>query len=382
MYKVDKTSKKLQKVEETTFTALGFKERQDIQEWIVANPEILGEELLIIAKEFDGFADTSERLDLLALDLEGNLVVIENKRDNSGTGVEWQAIKYASYCSTLKRQDVLDIFKDYLNKQGITDNPEDIIDDFYDNNANIVYPTDNQRIILVSHVFRKEVLSAAQWLLNQQIDIKCVSIKPYLSGGEIYLDTDVILPQEENKEYTLKIADKQRDSAREKWKASDTGKMYQEFWKLFEDNFPNKDKTSLKDRDFSKNFEGWLGGSANMSSPRTSFNLCAYKKGVRVELYIDANKGKALNKDIFDYLFTQKASVDTKFGSDVLKWDRLDGKLSCRISLENNDLSFQNKDDWDAIFKFFNDKIVIFEEAFKPYAKHVRDMVASYAPEE
>ena len=269
-----------------------------------------------------------------------------------------------------------------MNKQGITDNPEDIIDDFYDNNANIVYPTDNQRIILVSHVFRKEVLSAAQWLLNQQIDIKCVSIKPYLSGGEIYLDTDVILPQEENKEYTLKIADKQRDSAREKWKASDTGKMYQEFWKLFEDNFPNKDKTSLKDRDFSKNFEGWLGGSANMSSPRTSFNLCAYKKGVRVELYIDANKGKALNKDIFDYLFTQKASVDTKFGSDVLKWDRLDGKLSCRISLENNDLSFQNKDDWDAIFKFFNDKIVIFEEAFKPYAKHVRDMVASYAPEE
>ena len=263
MYKVDKTSKKLQKVEETTFTALGFKERQDIQEWIVANPEILGEELLIIAKEFDGFADTSERLDLLALDLEGNLVVIENKRDNSGTGVEWQAIKYASYCSTLKRQDVLDIFKDYLNKQGITDNPEDIIDDFYDNNANIVYPTDNQRIILVSHVFRKEVLSAAQWLLNQQIDIKCVSIKPYLSGGEIYLDTDVILPQEENKEYTLKIADKQRDSAREKWKASDTGKMYQEFWKLFEDNFPNKDKTSLKDRDFSKNFEGWLGGSVS-----------------------------------------------------------------------------------------------------------------------
>jgi hypothetical protein len=29
---------------------------------------MLGEELLIIQKEFDGFEDTNERLDLLALD--------------------------------------------------------------------------------------------------------------------------------------------------------------------------------------------------------------------------------------------------------------------------------------------------------------------------
>lgn len=38
-----------------------------------------GEELLIIQKEFDGFDDTRERLDLLALDKDGNLVIIENK---------------------------------------------------------------------------------------------------------------------------------------------------------------------------------------------------------------------------------------------------------------------------------------------------------------
>ena len=38
------------------------------------NPEVLGEELLIIQKEFDGFNDTKERLDLLALDSDGGLV--------------------------------------------------------------------------------------------------------------------------------------------------------------------------------------------------------------------------------------------------------------------------------------------------------------------
>jgi hypothetical protein len=45
-------------------------------------PLVLGGELLVIQKEFAGFSDTQERLDLLALDKEGSLVVIENKLDD------------------------------------------------------------------------------------------------------------------------------------------------------------------------------------------------------------------------------------------------------------------------------------------------------------
>ena len=55
-----------------------------MQEWISDNSYILGEKLLIIQKEFDGFSDTNERLDLLAMDENGKLVVIENKLDDSG----------------------------------------------------------------------------------------------------------------------------------------------------------------------------------------------------------------------------------------------------------------------------------------------------------
>ena len=62
-------------------------------------PDALGEELLIIQKEFDGFElffsalnAGRERLDLLALDKAGNLVIIENKLDDSGRDVVWQAM--------------------------------------------------------------------------------------------------------------------------------------------------------------------------------------------------------------------------------------------------------------------------------------------------
>lgn len=62
-----------------------------MQEWIADKPSILGENLLILQKEFDGFLNTNERLDLLALDESGKLVVIEKKLDDSGKDVVWQA---------------------------------------------------------------------------------------------------------------------------------------------------------------------------------------------------------------------------------------------------------------------------------------------------
>lgn len=101
-----------------------------IQQWIKNEPTVLGEPLLIIQEEFDNFADTRERTDLLALDKKENLVVIENKRDESGKDVHWQAIKYASYCATITKDLVIDIFQDYLNKNNNGGEAEKQIEDF------------------------------------------------------------------------------------------------------------------------------------------------------------------------------------------------------------------------------------------------------------
>ncbi len=71
MFVIDKTTNRIEKVKEKSFSELGFKEREHLQEWIVNNPQSLEEKeerkLLIIQKEFDGFDDTREKLDLLAL---------------------------------------------------------------------------------------------------------------------------------------------------------------------------------------------------------------------------------------------------------------------------------------------------------------------------
>ena len=84
MLQVDRSENRLVHLGERRFSDLNLREREHLQEWLARMPEALGEELLIAQKEFDGFADTRERLDRLALDKEGRLVVIENKLDDSG----------------------------------------------------------------------------------------------------------------------------------------------------------------------------------------------------------------------------------------------------------------------------------------------------------
>lgn len=86
-----------------TLAEAGLREREHLQEWVISNPQIVGEDVLIVTFEFDRWlpAATSksrgrDRLDILGLDTGGTLVVVEVKRDAAPDTVEMQAIKYAS----------------------------------------------------------------------------------------------------------------------------------------------------------------------------------------------------------------------------------------------------------------------------------------------
>ena len=118
MYRINRQENDIVQLEEKSFHELHFKQREHLQEWIAKNPQVLGggDDLLIIQKEFSGFNDTNERLDLLALDKEGRLVIIENKLDDSGRDVVWHALNYTAYCSTLSTSQFIKIYEEYLDR--------------------------------------------------------------------------------------------------------------------------------------------------------------------------------------------------------------------------------------------------------------------------
>ncbi len=207
LYRVNPESRESEKIQEVEFSQLGLRERQDIQEWVAANPGILGDDLLIIGKEFSGFDRTNERLDLLAVDLDGRLVIIELKRDDSGADAHWQAIKYASYFQRTTADEIVAMAASYW---GVShDNADTRLAEHLDA-GDLNALNNDQRIILASHRFAPEVTSAALWL-NQKVPadglITCVKLTPHQDAqtGALFVQASTIIPVPGVDEYLIGV---------------------------------------------------------------------------------------------------------------------------------------------------------------------------------
>jgi len=210
MYQVDIKSKKLKKLTPIKFSEFEIKERFDIEEWIKKNPDILKENLLVIGEQKS--LPSGRQTDLLALDKNGNLVIIELKRDDSGKEVYWQAITYAAQFSEYSPNEIVALFEEYL--QTIGNNPDEAkskIEEFIEEDFEKI--NQKQRIILVSKEFHQDVLKAAKWLSEEyDLDIKCVRLVPFKDeSGNLFLTSEVLIPTPGLEEYIKKKTIKQKE---------------------------------------------------------------------------------------------------------------------------------------------------------------------------
>ncbi len=81
---------------DTNLVEEGLTESYDLEEWIISNPEILGEDITIIGRQIN---TSSGPLDLLGIDKNGNIVIIELKRDKLPREVIAQVIDYTAAVS-------------------------------------------------------------------------------------------------------------------------------------------------------------------------------------------------------------------------------------------------------------------------------------------
>lgn len=187
-----------------TFSQLGIKERQDIEKWILESPqEFLGEPLLIISPEFDKFDKSNKRLDVLALDQSGKLVIVELKREMGNSLAELQAIRYAAFCSTMKFNEVVA----WRAKYAHTDEPtaQSEIRNFVDD-EDFSEIDDKPRIILAAGAFDDpELTSCVLWLRTFQVGISCVEIAPYeLPDGRLIIVPRILIPLPEAEDFIVK----------------------------------------------------------------------------------------------------------------------------------------------------------------------------------
>jgi hypothetical protein len=359
VYLIDTQNKKATALAKKSFSELKLSERYDLQEWISDNPSILGEELLIIQKEFDGFSETNERLDLLALDENGKLVIIENKLDDSGKDVVWQALKYVSYCATLTKPEICQIFQRYLGDDG---KAEEKLSAFYNNDdydSIKLNPSDgDQRVILVAANYRKEVTSTVLWLRDHNVDIKCVKVTPYQDGEKLYLDAEQILPMQDVGDYQIRLTAKKQSEVVSGKEEAERYKTRREFWTAA---IPVLRGKSSIYNNVSPSKDNWISGASGHSG--IAYNSVIRMKDARAEIYIDVGNADT-NKRIFSALYSRKSEIEAQFGS-AIAWDELPDKRASRIYVQYDGGGLLDSDKWDGVIEFLGDSIANLQRVFK-----------------
>lgn len=209
-------------IEETTFAELGKRESY-IEEILRKNVDMIcddAESMLIVGQQVKN--QKNGRSDLTAMDDDGNIVLIEIKRDKKDIELrreafEFQAIRYAASCATIKSTDELiqNVFAPYVEKHKAefqtagtltsTEIAQRSLDDFIRTN-DIKSFNERQRIVLVASEFDEQTLSAVAWLNSNQVDISCYQVKPYKLGEQVLLDMKKILPVPEFDDFYVDIA--------------------------------------------------------------------------------------------------------------------------------------------------------------------------------
>ncbi len=381
MFTLNHQTNRINPVKTKRFSELGFTERKHLQEWLAHRPDALGEELLIIQKEFDGFDDTRERLDLLALDKDGNLVIIENKLDDSGRDVVWQVMKYASYCASLTKSQIVEIYQQFLERYEPVTGEVDLLDipvgaasriceflDAPDLDEVKLNPGNSQRLMLVAANFRKEVTSTALWLLSQGISIQCFKVTSYELGEQLLINIDQIIPTPEAKELMIGFKAKEAEEKSTEVVSKKRHTVRREYWEQALEVF-HKSPCSLYDN-ISPSNDHWLSAGSGLSG--CFYDLIFLKKELRVELWISRSVTNE-NKFLFDFLAAIKDDIETEFG-EALGWLRLDDKKSSRIEFSCEADGF-NKETWTQSIAWHLEHMSKLEQALKAPLQKAADVL-------
>ena len=92
----------------------GMDFEQQLQEIVAADLSIVEPGLLVIGREV--IMRSSGKIDILALDADGNVVVIELKRNRTPRDVVAQALDYASQARHMTSEELAKCFIDYQRK--------------------------------------------------------------------------------------------------------------------------------------------------------------------------------------------------------------------------------------------------------------------------
>lgn len=208
-----------QAAEPITLEQAGLHERPHLQEWVLANPDIIAPaahtpgEVKVISTEYDRWcarrgSDPRDRLDVLGLDRSGRLVLAELKRDMAPDSVTAQSLTYAALVSRFSPDVVVDEYirtAEKRTKQTIDREQAVELLQGHCQNQMTADTLSRPRIVLIAGDFPPTVKQTVVWLTEMGLSISLIRVQAYrVNTGQIVITASQTYPLPDLEDFTVR----------------------------------------------------------------------------------------------------------------------------------------------------------------------------------
>lgn len=226
----------------TALKPVPFQGRVDeltLERWIVENPDLVGEPLLVLGNQLAEFAEDRDRLDILALDRSGEIVLVELKVSDDFRVTDLQALAYAGAYARRSPKELAGTLRRHMEKGASslvgasTDNGADAVNAGAASGAEptVMYedalamiasfieiddiadwqPSQHVRIKLVAPKFPRRVLQTVKWLGDvYSVRIEAITVRLFETAPKRYsLAFERLLPLPAEEEFDMTIRDRE-----------------------------------------------------------------------------------------------------------------------------------------------------------------------------
>jgi hypothetical protein len=147
-----------------------------LEDWIAEDYRILGLDVLLIGRQIP--TAFGGRIDLLAIDSDGNLTIVELKRDKTPREIVAQTLDYASWVQDLTPKQIHEIAAQFLTKS---------LDVAFSERFGLALPdvlNASHRLVVVASELDESSERIIQYLVNQYgVDINAIFFNFFTDGG-------------------------------------------------------------------------------------------------------------------------------------------------------------------------------------------------------
>lgn len=174
----------------TEYKKIPVDKEEQIEDFIEEHPEILENDMFMIGRQVETPQKT--RIDLLGLDKEGNLIIIELKKDKTPRDVVSQILEYAVWAENIQYEE--------LNRIATTShitNHSSLMKKFEIEFESIPeFFNEKQKLYIVSEIIDEKTENVARYLKTRGVDISCIELNFYENNGQKLADTRVVVGNE------------------------------------------------------------------------------------------------------------------------------------------------------------------------------------------